>query len=193
MNTTIPRIAAVLYRTRYPQRSLQYGLGCVALASTLGAACADSLKVSHANLPPVAVARVVGNDSPTPSFDYEGSKVEVKLDGSHSSDPDGKIAIYRWLNTTLTPKAAVQAGAAGTAGTPAGNGSVGVGGASGAGGVRSRMPARWIPEGEDASWPEDTEQPEVMLDKGTYSFTLWVIDDAGKVSDPSTITITVGE
>jgi hypothetical protein len=51
---------------------------------------------------------------------------------------------------------------------------------------------RWLPEGKGPDWPEDTVQPEVTLDRGVYYFTLWVIDDRGTVSDPSTVTITIG-
>jgi hypothetical protein len=40
--------------------------------------------------------------------------------------------------------------------------------------------------------PMDVAQPSVMLDQGAWKFVLWVVDDGGKTSRPSTVTITVG-
>lgn len=40
--------------------------------------------------------------------------------------------------------------------------------------------------------PEDERSPTVMLDAGTWRFTLFVIDDKGGVSQPSTVTIEIG-
>jgi hypothetical protein len=40
--------------------------------------------------------------------------------------------------------------------------------------------------------PDDVEKPEVELARGTYQFTLWVVDDSGNVSKPDRVTITVG-
>jgi len=166
-------------------------LGCAALASVLNAACADNLQVQPANLRPVAIAGVVGSDTATPRFDYDGRKLAVKLDGSRSRDPDGKIATYRWLSGTLASKAGMQLNAGASAGMSTGASAGGSAANGGGAGARSSAPVRWVPEGEPASWPGDTEQPEVMLDEGVYSFTLWVIDERGQISDPSTVTITV--
>ena len=52
------------------------------------------------------------------------------------------------------------------------------------------MHRRWVPDGAAPDWPEDIERPELKLSAaGTYAFTLWVIDDDGLVSDPSTVTV----
>jgi hypothetical protein len=40
--------------------------------------------------------------------------------------------------------------------------------------------------------PDDEVSPTVMLDAGTWTFTLFVIDDEGGVSQPSTVAIMVG-
>jgi outer membrane receptor protein involved in Fe transport len=51
---------------------------------------------------------------------------------------------------------------------------------------------RWVPEGAAKDWPEDVMQPEVTLPNvGNYAFTLWVTDDRGRISDPSTISVRV--
>lgn len=52
---------------------------------------------------------------------------------------------------------------------------------------------REIPDGEDASWPEDVAQPHVTLTKGNWSFALWVTDNKGAVSDPDTIELIIGD
>ncbi|MET0388983.1 MAG: hypothetical protein ABW321_23620 [Polyangiales bacterium] len=41
--------------------------------------------------------------------------------------------------------------------------------------------------------PDDTERPTIDLDEGVWVFTLFVIDDAGGVSLPTTVTIMVGD
>src|SRR5262249_22092108 len=50
----------------------------------------------------------------------------------------------------------------------------------------------WVPPGSPANWPGNTESPVVDLDKGIWSFSLWVVDDLGAISKPDTIKITVG-
>jgi len=52
---------------------------------------------------------------------------------------------------------------------------------------------REVAPGEEPNWPEDVPQPRVKLEPGTWSFSLWVTDDEGAVSDPDTITLIVGE
>lgn len=49
------------------------------------------------------------------------------------------------------------------------------------------------PEGEEAGWPEDVKQPIVVLGEGTWSFSLWVTDDKGAISNPSEIHLIVGD
>jgi hypothetical protein len=40
--------------------------------------------------------------------------------------------------------------------------------------------------------PEDVQKPEVTLGSGTWTFTLYVYDDQGGISEPSNVTIKVG-
>jgi hypothetical protein len=160
----------------------------------LTAACTDSLAIPNANITPIADARIVGSDSHSPSVDFSGSKVAVTLDATHSHDADGSIATYRWLSSTLPPGRMATAPAPGNAGSgggmsAAGMSAAGMSAAPAAG--SSAEGSRWIPTGQEPGWPEDVAQPTVMLDEGVWSFTLWVIDNHGKISDPSTVTITV--
>jgi hypothetical protein len=118
---------------------------------------------------PVAVARAIDpsgeavdstvNDGFGPIYPFDGNPVEVKLDGTASSDTDGKIVAYRWLGTGLV------------------DGGVG----------------RDEPDDEDAGWPDDAKQPTVTLGEGTWSFSLWVTDDRGAISNPSEVELIVGE
>lgn len=94
-----------------------------------------------------------------PIYPFTGEPVEVVLDGSDSSDIDGKIVGYRWLGTDI-----VDGGA-----------------------------GRKLPEGEEPGWPDDTKQPRVLLGEGRWSFSLWVTDDDGAISQPSAIHLIVGD
>ena len=51
---------------------------------------------------------------------------------------------------------------------------------------------RWVPPGAPPNWPGDSVSPQVELGEGIWSFTLWVVDNEGAISAPSTITVTVG-
>jgi hypothetical protein len=52
---------------------------------------------------------------------------------------------------------------------------------------------RTAPEGEKSDWPDDVKQPVVMLGEGSWSFSLWVTDGEGAISNPSEIHLIVGE
>jgi hypothetical protein len=148
------------------------------------AGCADNLQVPRTNITPIADARVLNQDERTVMLAASGGgTTSVTLDGSHSRDADGSVARYRWLSSTLRgldggPAGADRADADG--GTP-----------DTAGAAAKPPPGRWIPQGADPGWPDDVAQPQVTLGPGDYEFTLWVIDDRGEVSEPSTITIVV--
>jgi len=134
------------------------------IVSCLAVACADNLQTPETNVTPVAVARVLDDDRVMPSFSFSGAALELRLDASKSHDLDGSIASYRWLSATQLPD-------------------------SDAGPIDAR---RWVPDEERADWPEDVQQPSVRLPgPGSYSFTVWVTDDGGRISDPSTLTIEV--
>jgi hypothetical protein len=49
-----------------------------------------------------------------------------------------------------------------------------------------------LPEGADSSWPEDVANPQLELPDGVWTFSLWVIDEHGAVSEPDTVVIRVG-
>jgi hypothetical protein len=52
-------------------------------------------------------------------------------------------------------------------------------------------PKRWIPAGATKDWPDDVVQPKVTLPEGDYVFELWVQDENGVTSMPSTLKVTV--
>lgn len=138
------------------------------VASACG--CSDNLQIKNTNLKPLAVARARGGEGLTPSFTFTGNAFHLTLDGSASSDPDGEIRVYRWASATPQSLASAEA--------------------EDAGADELAMHRRWVPEGAAPDWPEDIEDPELTLPAaGTYSFTLWVIDDDGLVSDPSNLTV----
>lgn len=111
----------------------------------VGSGCRDApLAVNvDSNMPPIAHA---GDMQTLP---YTGEPVTVTLDGSGSSDADGKVVEYRW--------------------------------SSGDG-----------PDGGVVPDPDDVAQPKVSLGAGSWTFTLFVFDNDGGISQPSTVTIMVG-
>jgi hypothetical protein len=135
----------------------------------LGSGCRQTYVDADNNRLPVALARAIDtNGEPAdstvnndfgPIYPFDGEAVEETLDGSGSSDMDGKIVSYRWLGTSV-----LDAG-------------VGFN----------------LPEGEESGWPDDVKQPVVMLGEGRWSFSLWVTDDKGAISNPSEIHLIVGE
>ena len=136
------------------------------MCCALAAACADNLQVPDTNVTPVAVARILNDDRKDPSVTLSGASVTVMLDGSRSRDPDGSIRTYRWLSATTRGDGELDAGAS--------------------------RGGRWVPDGASPDWPDDVMQPPVTLPAaGDYAFTLWVIDDRGHISDPSTISLRV--
>jgi len=159
-------------------------LFAAAALTCFASACEESLGVPEGNRLPIARATVLGADGgSSASFDYEGSPVRITLDGSGSSDPDGKIARYRWLSGNLR----TGTGAAGGGGS----GSVPADDADGGSDLELSATLRWVPDGEQPNWPADVAQPVVELGEGTFTFVLWVVDDGGAVSDPVTLQITI--
>jgi len=49
-----------------------------------------------------------------------------------------------------------------------------------------------LPPDADSTWPEDISNPQVELPEGVWTFSLWVIDERGAVSEPDTVQIQVG-
>ncbi|HWW82941.1 MAG TPA: hypothetical protein VNZ26_05020, partial [Vicinamibacterales bacterium] len=155
----------------------RHQVGILAVAgATLG--CHADLAILPANQIPVADARVFRNGQSYNErmdggaaelmFDYTGSPVMVTLDGSYSSDSDGSIVAYQWLSATPAPDGGTQ--------LPDG----------------STM-LRFVPAGAAPNWPGTAERPQVELGEGIWSFSLWVTDNRGAVSQPDTIKITVGK
>ncbi len=155
----------------------------LALALGFATACRESRLVMTPNRTPTALAQVIGPDGKaarSAQFDYSGQDVEVTLDGSGSDDMDGAIVTYRWLSGNPVPPDGGLGNLSTEKTLP--DGSVKVTNAGG----------RYVPDGEMPNWPDDVAKPTVKLGEGTWTFVLWVIDDRGGVSDPSTVTITIG-
>jgi hypothetical protein len=112
-------------------------------------------------------------------IDYTGTDVDVMLDGTKSSDEDGHIVSYRWFSAN-----AVRDGGMGQlthdVTNDAGTKVINAGG-------------RAVPEGQPANWPGTSAKTTVSLGEGVWTFILWVIDDKGSVSMPSTVEITIGK
>lgn len=152
-------------------------LSCL-LCTFFGSSCQGEggLLVPDRGVIPRADARVRGHEGKMVMIPYAGEPVMLTLDASQSRDPDGRIAKFRWLSGTREKPAAA-------AGAPAP--------AAGSGGPAAPRP-RIVPEDAQLNWPDDIEQPQVTLDRGSYAFTLWVTDDRGLVSAPDTLRIEVG-
>jgi hypothetical protein len=120
------------------------------LSAVASFGCRDAPLAANvrSNMSPVAHA---GDMQVVP---FDGSPVTVRLDGSTSTDADGKIVRYRWFS----------------ANAPA-DGGIGRAGPD----------------------PDDVVKPEVTLDSGVWMFTLFVFDNDGGISEPSTVTIMVGD
>ena len=52
--------------------------------------------------------------------------------------------------------------------------------------------SRMVPEGQAATWPEDSARPNIVLPQGEWTFNLWVVDDGGEISAPDVITVIAG-
>lgn len=78
-----------------------------AVSCILFIACQDEggLLVPDRGLVPRADARVLGHDEKAVIIAYEGQAVTLSLDASHSKDPDGSLAKFRWLSATASAAA----------------------------------------------------------------------------------------
>jgi hypothetical protein len=153
-------------------------VGVAVLVSGAAGGCREDPTIKPANQIPIADARLIrdgmsvngrmdGGAAAT-TFEYTGTPVMITLDGSHSYDPDGTIVAYKWLSATLAPDGGIE--------LPNDGG----------------LSLRWIPPGAPLNWPGTQVQPQVELGQGIWSFSLWVTDNEGAISNPDTITITIG-
>jgi hypothetical protein len=168
-----------------------------ALGTILGAAlaalgCTEELGVPLANQAPIAQAGVVGMMGSSIEVEYNGMPIDFSLDGSGSNDSDGAIVKYTWLSGELAIPAASSGSASGASGSSGASGAA-VGGSPAAAGGIGGVHLRAVPSGEAPDWPDDVKQPMVSLDEGQHAFVLWVTDNKGAVSAPSTVKITVGQ
>jgi hypothetical protein len=192
---------------------------CVRLCLALGfglllLGCQPNLGVPEGNRVPTADARVMGKEGQNVTVDYMGMPVRITLDGSFSKDLDGSIKKYRWLSGKRKPGTGGAAGgggrggAGGSSAAGGGGGAAGMasddadGGTAGSGGMAGSMAGaagfsakfveqRWVPPGAPDDWPDDVVQPVVELPEGEWAFVLWVEDDRGTQSMPSTLKISV--
>lgn len=134
----------------------------VVLFVSITAGCTE---VHEQNQPPVAIA---GDDQ---QFEYNGTSVEVTLDGSKSFDPDGEIVEYIWYDTGVCPQ------------------------------DRYQFIEQPDFSGENFDWtnvkeyqgdPANERKPVGQLEEGEYRYTLWVRDDHGSVSVPDSVIVRVG-
>ncbi len=182
-------------------------LAALCFISTALLACVETIRHSvDDNVAPVANA---GDDQ---TLAYEGEPVTVTLDGSESEDQDGRIVKYTWKNAALIDRYHLNGddddGGTAEAGDddPRPDGSMAVADAStvGDGAVNALDPVNSDggaadaghpdrPMGEPGPDPDDVVRPEVKLNRGVYTFLLWVTDDDGVTSAPDTVVIAVGE
>jgi hypothetical protein len=153
--------------------------GCALLLAIGAGACEMNLGVPAQSGAPVAEARVVEAEGQDVSFEFAGDPVRVTLDGSRSRDPGGTIETYRWLSASTTPDEGADAAVRGDAGELP------------SAGASAPDTTRWTPEGAEDGWPADEMRSTVELDEGVYRFALWVIDDAGRTSEPDYVAVTV--
>ena len=156
----------------------------LALPVSLMVACYDDPLIEDFNEIPTADAKVLVNGAPMEqardgsiaalAFPYDGSPVAVTLDGTGSRDPDGLVAGYRWLSGTRIPDAGIPRPWGIDGGAP-------------------EPYWRSAPDADPSGWPADVAAPTVQLGQGTWTFTLWVVDDRGAWSSPDSIRFTVGE
>jgi len=141
--------------------------------------CLEDLSIIK-NVTPVAEARIVDPEDDKLVSDlmlpYDGQPVELTLDGSGSSDADGRIVQYIWQsgNNPRNPPD---------------------------GGIPDGSPPDIGPDDLD---PEDVVMPEITVDRGKfhfmldgrkykYLFILWVVDNKGATSAPDYVSIEVGD
>jgi hypothetical protein len=105
----------------------------------------------------------IANAGDDQELEYDGEPITVTLDGSKSRDLDGTIVDWDWR----------------LAGPNAADGGVADAGGDGAS------------AGADLD-PANKRKSTIALDKGKYTFTLWVRDDHGALSRPDTVTIKIG-
>lgn len=175
--------------TRYRSRMAVGLFGSTLALAALG--CDPNLAVREGNRQPIADARVLGMTGQNAVVDYRGAPVAITLDGSFSNDRDGRIVKYRWLSGKLAAGPQSGAGSGGAAGSGQAAGSGAATRDEDAGVQQPGVAHRWVPAGGDEDWPDDVEQPKVTLPEGEYAFVLWVEDDDGSISTPSTLKVTV--
>lgn len=97
---------------------------------------------------------------------FMGTPITFTLDGSMSSDKDGTIVKYLWLQTDVPPNARYDAGVMNLA-TSAGD------------------PMTFTDD------PMPVPSPQVTLGEGHHQFSLWVTDDEDTISAPATLEFTI--
>jgi hypothetical protein len=152
-------------RTRGPARESVTTARRHSRAAAIGLALAGSSCLRDQTLDPNRAP--LANAGEDQELEWKGDPVMVKLDASKSRDLDGTITGYDWRLVRATNAA--------DAGIADAGGDVDAGGSA-----------------NSALDPENVAEPEIMLDRGHYLFTLWVRDDRRAISKPDTVSIRVG-
>jgi hypothetical protein len=174
---TAPSVPSPPRRSRARSRFVRVSAGAAVVLMAAAVDCDNDLEINPVHQLPVAVASIVRNGQSFNAemdggaaelmFPFMGSPVTITLDGSLSYDPAGSIVAYHWLSGTLADGGTELPDEGGTM-------------------------LRWVPPGAAPNWPGDGEMPQVQLGEGIWSFVLWVVDNHGSISAPSTVTVTIG-
>lgn len=155
-------MATRMQRLTYTAR-VALALGMLGLAGCLGQNVDD--KIPKAVIEVQVGGMLVDATKPIP---FSGMPVVVMLDGSKSSDEDGQVVGYTWFRTDFP--AASRVAYAHDGGVPPAD---------------SGLPAF-------TGDPPPSPQVTLTLNAGKYRYSLWVKDNKGEISAPTSVSLQIG-